>query len=361
MAGNTAADQQQQQQQLLLQQLLLQAKAGNARGVKATVAAGASVNGSPTHGRPLIAAAYRGHVSIVKFLAKRGAQLEAAASNADQRDEQGNIRFPMCSTALHAAVYGVHVEAVRALLQAGANPNSMDVRGWTPLDVACTMFRAAPRYAIAKELLTAGADPAKVNFDGRLAIHCAASRGDLVVIQMLLAKAPETINHFGMNGLTPLGDAAREGHPDAVSFLLANGASDKEAMVQRGVCALMVAAQKGHSRVVRLLLDHGLEVVGGVAAVSEAMKYATQLEHPRILWMLLGAEGSQRRQHWATLPLRNWPPLYHAATVGSYCSAKVLLAAGRTPRRFPPSEKRSRRSSARPCPPAARTRSRWRP
>ncbi|CAN0013145.1 unnamed protein product [Ectocarpus sp. 8 AP-2014] len=51
----------------------------------------------------------------------------------------------MCSTALHAAVYGVHVEAVRALLQAGTNPNSMDVRGWTPLDVACTMFRAAPR------------------------------------------------------------------------------------------------------------------------------------------------------------------------------------------------------------------------
>ncbi|CAM9904778.1 unnamed protein product [Ectocarpus fasciculatus] len=58
------------------------------------------------------------------------------------------------------------------------------------------------------------------------------------------------------------------------------------------------------------------------------MKHATQLEHPRILWMLLGVEGPERRQHWATLRLRNWPPLYHAATVGSYCSVKVLLAAG---------------------------------
>lgn len=38
--------------------------------------------------------------------------------------------------AVHAAIYGGHADALRVLLQAGANPNSTDSFGMTPLMAA---------------------------------------------------------------------------------------------------------------------------------------------------------------------------------------------------------------------------------
>lgn len=93
---------------------------------------------------PLGLAAYFGHPDAVQLLLARGADVGQVARN------------PMQVQALHAAVAGRNEEAVRLLLQAGADPNAVQHGGWTPL-------MAAEEHGderIIELLLAHGADPA---------------------------------------------------------------------------------------------------------------------------------------------------------------------------------------------------------
>lgn len=47
------------------------------------------------------------------------------------------------STSLNQALLGNHVETVRVLLEAGANPNGQDKFGFAPMTIACRNLEMA--------------------------------------------------------------------------------------------------------------------------------------------------------------------------------------------------------------------------
>ena len=110
---------------------------------------------------PLGLAAYFGQPDAVRLLLERGADVGAVADN------------PMRIQALHAAVAGRSLEAVRLLVGAGADVNAGQHGGWTPLMGAAAHGDAE----IVEVLLAAGADPAAVNDEGANAVSLATSNG----------------------------------------------------------------------------------------------------------------------------------------------------------------------------------------
>ncbi|CAN0126162.1 unnamed protein product [Scytosiphon promiscuus] len=298
---------------------------------------GADVNGSGTDlPPPIVLAAHRGYVGIIKMLIDRGADLEAALFGADCR------RFvPLYEVrAVHAATEAGHVDALRVLLEAGANPNSLTSEGTAPLMLgAIAKLAAATKLEMTDVLLSAGADPLLSNENrGSLkAIHYAAMHGETLLVGKLLSSAPTTLNALDEGGGSPLMLASVNGHLDTVSFLLSVGASDAGAVETYGYSSLVSAVGQGKEDVVRMLLDEGLEAVGGLITVPDSISCAVKRDHACILHMLLNVEGEAMREAWA----RTWaqpievngnvpeePMLHIAAKFCSYRAAAVLLSAG---------------------------------
>ena len=96
---------------------------GDLPGIKKLLANGAKINGrGPRDGTtPLSAAAFHGHIEIVEFLIKRGANVKAT-------NRDGN-------TPLHIAAFVCRFKIIELLLEKGASPLTKSSRGETAIDV----------------------------------------------------------------------------------------------------------------------------------------------------------------------------------------------------------------------------------
>ena len=309
--------------------------------VERALAAGASADGMPLFDSvpPLCFASNRGYIDIIKLLVHRGADLEVAT--VDGRGLPGSFRVlldggsrkvPLTgSKSLHAAVYGGKTAALRVLLEAGASPNSTDAHGVTPLMVACATnpddldrrpyFDAEQRIEALHALLNAGADPTVRDQNGQAATHYAAGVGDISSIELLLAKAPSTINEIDNTGCTPLGMAASSGQASTVSFLLSAGAREPTVCssdtIRKG--ALLLAVKGNRQTVVRVMLEQGLEAVGGLALVPEALRSSVQRGFIGIIWLLLNVQGEERQRFWAN---------YHVFAEFDFLAYVAMIPAG---------------------------------
>jgi uncharacterized protein len=118
---------------------------------------------------PLGLAAFFGHRAIVEFLLKNGADVKAAARNAQK------------VTALHGAVARRDVEIVRMLLEAGADANVRQERGFVPLHDAAANGNAA----LVEMLLKHGARTDAKADDGKTPGEMAADRGHKEIAEKL--------------------------------------------------------------------------------------------------------------------------------------------------------------------------------
>jgi uncharacterized protein len=110
---------------------------------------------------PLHLAAFFGRTDAVRLLLDRGADANTTATN-DTR-----------VAPLHSAAAGGDREAVRLLLAAGADPNARQRGGFAPLHAAA----AAGDRELAELLLDAGAEPAAETDDGRTPADLAREYG----------------------------------------------------------------------------------------------------------------------------------------------------------------------------------------
>ncbi|GGP19728.1 hypothetical protein GCM10007981_04580 [Thermocladium modestius] len=189
--------------------------------------------------KELLEAAEYGDAKKVKTLLEAGA-------DPNTKDEYG-------STPLHWAALKGHLDVVELLLKHGADPNVKDEDGSTPLHDAAWNGHAD----VVELLLKHGADPNVKDEDGSTPLHDAAWNGHADVVELLLKHGadPNTKNEYGK---TPLHRAAMKGHADVVELLLKHGA-DPNTNDKYGKTPLHRAAEDGLAKVVKVLLEHGAD------------------------------------------------------------------------------------------------------
>ena len=254
----------------------------------------AAANTRDEHGvTPLMEAAAAGSLDAMKLLLDKGADPNAV-------NMFGSTALLWSATDL---------AKVRLLLDHHAGVKAVSKQGRTALQVAAMSDHSAE---IVRLLIAKGADVKTVDNMMMTALNAAALGNDTETIRMLV-EAGVDVNAAGplmaadaIVGESPLMNAAYQGNLAAAKLLLAKGAkvnavSDREKAYQvkngsialGGWTALSIAAAYGPADLVKALLDAGADVnVKDVRGMTPLMlAAATDRQNPEILRMLL-AKGA---------------------------------------------------------------------
>nr|WP_315100332.1 ankyrin repeat domain-containing protein [uncultured Fretibacterium sp.] len=212
------------------------------------------------------------------------------------------------------------VQAVKAALEGGANPNAHDAYGWTAL------HRVTENASLLLELIKAGADVNAQSKDGRTPLMLAAVRGQEVVLSELL-RAGAQVDAQDTWGATPLIYAAyhkkksfqTERNPMTLVLLLRAGA-DVNAQTKDGVTALMAAIDRENTWAMEDLCRNGADVNLQDAAGQTALIRAVRGRHIAMATELLraGADADIRDK-------RGWTALGLAREIGRECKAEERM------------------------------------
>ena len=127
-------------------------------------------------------------------------------------------------------------------LDAGADPDHADARGYTPLILAAYNGHAAATDL----LLRRGADPNRADAKGSTALAGVAFKGDIAIARRLI-EAGATLDAPNHVGRTPLMFAVMFGRERMAEFLLGQGA-DPTRRDAEGASAAAVADRQGNPR-----------------------------------------------------------------------------------------------------------------
>jgi ankyrin repeat protein len=228
-------------------------------------------------------------------------------------------------TALHEAAAAGHSQIMRALLEAGADPNAACHDGWTPLCEAAKFSR--PKAVLV--LLDHGA---RLDLPRPLAAYNAALRAeaDTETFQALLTGMPA--DALDKNGRPIIETLIRKNRTDLISLFLHSGASAQ--ITPNGDCPIItLALLHSSSQTVRMLLD---EVAGKLPpqALDEALSLACKrvCERPGtptfgIVQHLLSLGANPSSQNSSGLT-----PLQHACLNGQYELMELFIGEGDMPK-----------------------------
>lgn len=262
----------------------------------------------------LRSASWGGHNEAVKMLLEAGAEVDGC-------DPDGR-------TALRAAAWGGHEEILLTLLGHGAKVDSMDHEGRTPLIAAAYMGH---KEAV-EILLDAGAEVNLADGDGRTALSVASlcvpsaaggsRHGEVVSLLLERDADPE---HKDKDGMTPLLLASYEGHEEVVELLLEAGADVDESSgaYPSAITPLLAAAAMGHAGTVNRLLFWGAVVDGIDGEGRTALSLAAAKGSVEVVRALL--DRGLDENHKDDL---GWTPLHTAACEGHKNICTVLTEQG---------------------------------
>ncbi|XP_039123974.1 potassium channel KOR2-like [Dioscorea cayenensis subsp. rotundata] len=106
-----------------------------------------------------------------------------------------------------------------------------------------------------KGLINAGADPSKTDYDGRTALHMAASKGYEDIVRFL-AQRGANINSIDKFGNSPLLEAVKGGHDRVAALLVENGAILDIQDAGSYLCKIVIGSK---IEVLRRLLENGVD------------------------------------------------------------------------------------------------------
>ena len=240
---------------------------------------------------PLMYAAENGSVDAIRAIL-------AAGANVNSANDFG-------ATTL---MWGIaDAEKVRALLAAGADVKAKSKMGRTPLHMAAANDGSS---ATVKLLLDRGANPTERDNQQSTPLLAATAANDLASIKLLLEHGADP-NDSNVAGITPLINAAGNGNLKAIEMLLARGAdvnavskAEINPPVKNGpialgnLTALLVAAPAAGPDVIKALLDAGAKVDAADVRQMTPLMIAVATDHadPRVVRLMLdrGADAKHK-------------------------------------------------------------------
>jgi ankyrin repeat protein len=249
----------------------LAVQSGNLEKIQLILDAGADINYQRPEGYDVLIDGMYGRdilldenlISILNLLIAKGASVNGKSSYGE--------------TAIKVAAHIGRFDAVKVLLEAGANPEQL---GWTEL-MHAIVFGSLEQV---KLLLEQGADQDVRDCWYRTPWLLSIQVGDLAKAKLLLATGANP-QDTGNCGKTPLMYAITNNHLDILQWLIAEG-FDIEATDEFDNTALIIAAESGATDCVRMLLAAGANPSGINHCNDKAIKVATNLE---IVKMLIAA------------------------------------------------------------------------
>lgn len=104
---------------------------------------------------------------------------------------------------------------------------------------------------------------------GLTPLNCAAIKGDLELVKLLISRGQADVNQTSPKGCTPLIYAGRGGYAEVVRYLLEKRASPLK-QDNAGGTVLHHAIEKGNINVLEVMLEHGVDVYSAIELADNA-------------------------------------------------------------------------------------------
>ncbi|KAI4892274.1 hypothetical protein NFI96_011998 [Prochilodus magdalenae] len=283
--------------------IILAIRKGDVQTVSELAASASCIQAQTEDWTALHEAAQCGQADCLKAL------LKAKPSSVDKRTLQEQ-------TALLIATDGKHLDCVKCLLEAGADPDISNKNKETPLYKACEQESTD----IVRVILAFGGAVNQRCHRGWTALHEAVRRGNTELCETLL-QAGATIDPPSTYGITPLIEAARYGRTKVVDYLIQKGAKVNLQSCE-GTTALSEASKHGHLDTVELLLRHHADANKASNAGLLPLHIAAQHGQKEIVSVLLPVTSRAKvRQSGIT-------PLHLAAEFNQESVVSFLISVG---------------------------------
>jgi ankyrin repeat protein len=179
------------------------------------------------------------------------------------------------------------VNAVKAEIEKGANPSQFNNNMFDPVVLAINA--GAPNATVEYLMTQPGNTVDKATHDGRIYLHWAAMKGNVELMEYLVAKGAKG-NFVDGHGATPINFAAGGGQQNTKVYdiCLAHGADLKKDLNNDGANALLIAiANDKDLALTNYFVSKGLDLKSTDAAGNNAFSYAARAGKIDVLKTLL--------------------------------------------------------------------------
>ena len=257
------------------------ASIGDLEKVKSSVKNGEDINQLDDYGMsPFLRAVGNGHLEVVEYLVKNGAD-----------DEN------MSNGIIEASQYG-RLDVLKYLIENGADATAKMSGSDNETYLEYAISRSSDHPEVIKYLESLNVSSVSNNKNVQVAqidnaikcddIYMSAKNGNLKCVQQNISNGVDVnikTEDSDMMGNTPLMTASFYGHIEIVKYLIDEGADVNASRLYGNITALNEASQRGHDKIVQLLIKHGAidsslidaSAVGDLEKVSKLIEQGSDI------------------------------------------------------------------------------------